>query len=95
MRLHIDRGKGFYTMPPFQITGAPPYEEKSAMCQPATLGPRPIEKQPLRLESPSQVDAKSDDSPMITALFEAHLSMEKFLAAFAELRGDDAEGAIG
>jgi hypothetical protein len=30
-----------------------------------------------------------DDSPMITMCYEAHLSMQKMLAAFAELRGDD------
>jgi len=42
-----------------------------------------------------QRDAESDDSPMITAIYEAHLSMEKMLAAFAKLRGDDVEDAIG
>ncbi|MGO9995549.1 MAG: hypothetical protein ACLPTF_23975 [Steroidobacteraceae bacterium] len=41
-----------------------------------------------------QRDAESDDSPMITAVYEAHLSMEKMLAALAELRMDDAEGAL-
>ena len=32
---------------------------------------------------------------MITAVYEAHLSMEKMLAILAELRGDDAEHAVG
>jgi hypothetical protein len=32
---------------------------------------------------------------MIAACYEGHLSMEKMLAAFAELRGDDAGDAIG
>ncbi len=31
----------------------------------------------------------ADESPMITALYEAHLSMEEMRLAFAELRGDD------
>jgi len=39
----------------------------------------------------SQEDGVSGDSPMITACYEAHLAMKKMLAAFAELRGDDAE----
>jgi hypothetical protein len=49
---------------------------------------------------PSQSDASQDDgiaadSPMITACYEAYLSMEKMLAVLAELRGDDAADAIG
>jgi len=32
----------------------------------------------------------ADDSPMITALFEAHQSLESMLAALAELREDEA-----
>jgi len=44
---------------------------------------------------PWREDDIAGDSPMITACYEAHLSMEKMLAAFAELRGDDAEEAIG
>jgi hypothetical protein len=43
----------------------------------------------------SQEDGIADNFPMITACYEAHLSMEKMLAAFAALRGDDAEDAIG
>ena len=51
--------------------------------------------QSVRSELLSQDDGITDDSPMITAVYEAHLSMEKMLAAFAELRGDEAEDAIG
>jgi hypothetical protein len=36
-----------------------------------------------------------DDSPMITMCYEAHLAMQKMLAVFAELRGDDAADTIG
>ena len=32
---------------------------------------------------------------MITACYEAYLSMEKMLAAFAQLRGDDVEDSMG
>ena len=41
-----------------------------------------------------QDDGIAADSPMITACYEAHLSMEKMLAVLAELRGDDAADAI-
>jgi hypothetical protein len=39
--------------------------------------------------SPSQNDGIAEDSAMIAAVYETHLSMEKMLAALAELRGDD------
>ena len=95
MRFHIDWGKGFRTKLPFHITGPLSHGAKSAMYQPGTLAPRPIERQSLPLELLSQDDGITDDSPMITAIYEAHLSMEKMLAAFAILRGDDVEDAIG
>ena len=95
MRFHIDTGKDFRPMLPLQITGPLPRDAKSAMCQPGSLAPRPIAGESVRSESLSQDDGIIDDSPMITAVYEAHLSMEKMLAAFAELRGDEAEDAIG
>jgi hypothetical protein len=49
---------------------------------------------PAGFEAP-QNDGIADDSPMIAACYEGHLSMQKMLAAFAELRGDDAGDAIG
>jgi hypothetical protein len=95
MRFHFGRGKGFHAILPFQITGPPPCDAKSAMCEPGTFAPRPIATQSLRLELLSQDDGITGDSPMITAVYETHLSMEQMLTAFAELRGDDAEEAIG
>ena len=86
MRLHIDTGKDFYLV-------LPQRDAESAMDQPGTLVPRLIAKQSLRSELLSQDDGITDDSPMITAIYEAHLSMEKMLTAFAELRSDDAEDA--
>jgi hypothetical protein len=64
------------------------------MRQPATLSPYPIARQSLRLELLSQNDGIAEDSAMIAAVYEAHLSMEKMLAVFAELRGDDAGHAV-
>jgi hypothetical protein len=49
-------------------------------------------KRPERLLHDAEI---VDDSPMITMCYEAHLSKQKMLAAFAELRGDDAADAIG
>jgi len=51
--------------------------------------------QSLRSELLSQQDGFAEDSPMITACYEAYLSMEKMLATFAQLRGDDVEDVIG
>ncbi len=50
---------------------------------------------PLQINLPQQNDAIADDSAMISALYEAHLSMEKMLAALAELREDESERALG
>jgi len=44
---------------------------------------------------PPQNDGIAEDSAMITAVYEAHLSKEKMLAALAELRGDDAGHIVG
>jgi hypothetical protein len=76
------------------LPGPPPLDAKSAKRQPVTLAPLPIATQSLCMGLPSQDDGITDDSPMIAAVYEAHLSMEKMLAAFAELRGDNAENAI-
>jgi hypothetical protein len=95
MRFHIDSDKGFHAMLPSQINAPPQRDAESAMGQPGTVVPRPIARQSPRSELLSQDDGITDDSPMITAVYEAHLSMEKMLAAFAALRGDDAEDAIG
>ena len=37
----------------------------------------------------------ADASPMITVCYEAYLDMRKMLAVLAELRGDDAQDALG
>lgn len=39
---------------------------------------------------PSRDEGTADESLMITACYEAHLSMQQMLAVFAEMRGDDA-----
>jgi len=95
MRFHVDWGKTLHAMLPFQINALLLRNAKSAMRQTGTLAPRPIERQSLRLELLSQNDGIAEDSAMIAAVYEAHLSMEKMLAALAELRGDDAGRALG
>ena len=95
MKFHINWGKAIHALLPFQINALPLRTAKSAMRQPGTLARRPIPRQFLRLELLSQNDEIAEYSPMITAVYEAHLSMEKMLAALAELRGDDAEHALG
>jgi hypothetical protein len=95
MRFHIEWGKALHAMLPFQINPSPSRNAKSAIPKPGTLAWRPIVRKSLRLELLSQNDGIAEDSAMITAVYEAHLSMEKMLAALAELRGDDAEHAVG
>ena len=95
MRFHKDRENRFNTMRPSQIDPPPPRNAKFGMRRPGTLAPRPFKRQSLRSQLLLQEDGIAGDSPMITACYEAHLCMEKMLAVFAELRGDDAEDAIG
>jgi hypothetical protein len=95
MRYHIDWGKALYAILPFQINRPPPRNAKSSMRLPGTLARRPIARQSLRLDLLSQNDGIAEDSAMIPAVYEAHLCMEKMLAVLAELRGDDAEHAVG
>ena len=90
MRFHIDWGKAIHALVPFQIKAPALRTDRSAMGQPRTLLRRPIARQSLRLELLSQNDGITEDSAMIAAVYEAHLSMEKMLAVLAEIRGDDA-----
>ena len=94
MRFHINWGKAIHALVPFQINAPPLRTANSTMRQPATLSPCPIARQSLRLELLSQNDGIAEDSAMIAAVYEAHLSMEKMLAVLAELRGDDAGHAV-
>jgi hypothetical protein len=91
MRFHKDRDNRLHPMRPPQIDAPPPRNAKSVLRRPGTLAPRPIKRQSLHSELLAQEDGIAGDSPMIAACYEAHLSMEKMLAVFAELRGDDAE----
>jgi hypothetical protein len=95
MKFHKDRDNRLHPLRPAGFEAPPPRNAKFVLRRPGTLGPRPTKRQSLRSEWPSQNDGIADDSPMIAACYEGHLSMEKMLAAFAELRGDDAGDAIG
>jgi len=91
MRFHKDSDKRFQR--PSRID-APPLRARFAIRRPKTLQQCPFKRHSQRPELPLQEDGIADDSPMITACYEAYLSMEKMLAVFATLRGDDAEDAI-
>jgi hypothetical protein len=93
MKFHKDRDNRLYPMRPSQIDAPPARSAKFGARRPKSLLPRLI-KRPARAERLSQDDGIAADSPMITACYEAHLSRENMLAAFAELRGDDAGEAI-
>ncbi len=94
MRFHINWGKAIHALLPVQINAPPLRTAKSAMRQPGALVPRPIVRQSLRSKLLSQNDGIAEDSAMIAAVYEAHLSMEKMLAVLAELRGDDPGQAV-
>jgi hypothetical protein len=92
MRFHKDRDSRLHPMRPSQINAPPPRNTKFVMRRLGPLSQRPIKMQSPRSELLLQEDEITDESPMITACYEAHLSMETMLGAFAELRGDDSEG---
>ncbi len=94
MRFHINWGKAIHALLPVQINAPPLRTAKSAMRQPGALVPRPIVRQSLRSKLLSQNDGIAEDSAMIAAVYETHLSMEKMLAVLAELRGDDPGHAV-
>jgi hypothetical protein len=94
MKFHKDRVNRLYPMRPWQIEAPPPRGAKFGMRRPGTVVPRLIKRPSQRAELLSQEDGIAGDSPMIAACYEAHLCMEKMLAALAELRGDDAGDAI-
>jgi hypothetical protein len=59
-------------------------------------GLHPITARSVSMELRSQEDGLADeDSPMIAAVYESHLCMEKMVSAFAEIRGDEAPGILG
>jgi hypothetical protein len=93
IRFHINWGKAIHALLPFRSNArgtAKLGTAKFEMHQPEILAPPPFARQSLRLELPARDDGIGEDSAMIAAVYEAHLSMEKMLAVLAELRGDDA-----
>jgi hypothetical protein len=94
MRFHNERDKRLHPMRHSQIEEPSPGNQKFAIRRRATLAQRPI-KTSQRSEVLLQDNEIADDSIMITVCYEAHMSMQQMLAAFAEMRGDDAEGPTG
>lgn len=93
MQLHNDRDKRLQPTRRSQID-TPPANAEFVMHRRGTPVPRltkRLQRPEMRLPDAGTVG----DSPMITMCYEAHLSMQKMLAAFAELRGDDAADAVG
>jgi hypothetical protein len=93
MRFHKDRENRLHPLPPSSISAPPPRNAKFVMRSPGMLAQYPIERASPRSRSLSLGEEIGDESPMIAAYYEAYLSMEKMLSAFAELRGDAAESA--
>jgi|SRR5450631_1150736 len=92
MRFHKDRENRLRQMPLSPINVQPPRNATFVMRSPEILSQHPVKQPSPRSESLSLGDEISEESPVIVACYEAYLSMEKMLSAFAELRGDDTEG---
>ena len=88
MRFHDERERRLHPIRPPQ---PPPHGAKFVLRKREIAEQRPFKSRCVHPESWSQEDGVSGDSPMITLCYEAHLAMQKMLAAFAELRGDDVE----
>ena len=88
MRFHIERDKRLH--PTRSQNEAPlPINEKFVFRRRAALEQRPFKRSQYSAV-PLRDEGTTDDSLMITACYEAHLSMQQMLAVFAEMRGDDA-----
>jgi len=94
MRFHNERDKRLHPMRHSQKEAPPPGNQTFAIRRRGTLAQRPI-KRSQRSEVLLQDSEIADDSIMISVCYEAHISMQQMLAAFAEMRGDDAEGQSG
>jgi len=94
MRFHNERDKRLHPMRHAQVEVPPPDYEKFVIRPRGTIARRLI-KRSQRSEVLLQDDGIADNSLVITLCYQAHLDMQQMLAAFAEMRGDDAEGCIG
>jgi hypothetical protein len=90
MQLHDEKDQHLHPMRHSQID-SPSANAKFVMRRHGTLVRQGFQRPEVLLHDAGIVD----DSPVITMCYEAHLSMQKMLAAFAELRGDDAADTIG
>jgi hypothetical protein len=94
MRFHDERNKRLRPMGHFQIDAPPSGNETFVTRRRGILAWRPI-KSLQRSESLLHIEEIADESLVITLCYEAHLAMQQMLAVFADMRGDDAEGASG
>jgi hypothetical protein len=92
MRFHDERNKRLHPMGHSQIDAPPSGDEKFVIRRRANLARRPINRF-QRSESLLHIEEIADESLVITLCYEAHLAMHQMLAVFADMRGDDAEGA--
>jgi hypothetical protein len=59
------------------------------------LALHPIAARSASMERSQEDGLADEDSPMIAAVYERHLCMDKMVSAFAEMRGDEAPGIVG
>jgi hypothetical protein len=86
MRFHVERDKRLHPIRDVQIDAPPSSNRAFVMRRYGTSGQLPFTSK--RAASLTYDERIVDDSPMIAMCYEAHLSMQSMLAAFAEARGD-------
>ena len=92
MRFHDERDKRLHPKGRSQIDAPPSGNEKLAMRTRVLLARRPINRS-QRSESQLSDQEIADESLVVTLCYEAYLAMQQMLVVFADMRGDDAEGA--
>jgi hypothetical protein len=92
MRFHDERNKRLHPMAHSQIDAPASGNEKFVIRRRALLARRPINRS-QRSESQLPDEEIADESLVVTLCYEAYLAMQQMLVVFADMRGDDAEGA--
>jgi hypothetical protein len=92
VRFHTERDRRLHPMRDTQMSAPPPGRFVNRRRGDAMQ--RPIDRN-QRSRLPLHDDENVDDLLVIDICYEAHLSMQQMLAAFAQIRGDDTVDPIG
>jgi hypothetical protein len=91
MRFHRERDKRLHLMQPSPSAAPHARNAKFVMRRAGSPAQRPTNSHCPCAPWLPQEEVIAEDSPMISACFEAYRNMQKMLTAFAELRGENPE----